>query len=163
MEQQFAVRVQEMLDDIQLILNNHIQLHMSTNSFNYYSHGIRILDAFHTEIQDDDNYFKWYSQLMIRHIRRLDIDDFITLTIVTPTDFIRMYYWLIFDSFYIEENILFTERQRIILGNQFKRSALKEQLMATVWHPINFDKFGHWDPETFEFEGLCPYRFAQPP
>ena len=166
MEQQFANRVQDMLDDIQLILNNHIQLHMSQatsmtqfnyNSFNYNSHVVRIIDAFHTEIQDDDNYFKWYCQLMTRHITRLDIDDFIALTTVTPTDFIRMYYWLIFDSFYVDENILFTERQRIILGNQFKRSGLKQELMATVWHPINCDKFHYWDPETFEFDELCTH------
>jgi hypothetical protein len=150
MEQQFADRVQDMINDVQLILNNQIQI--NHNLFNYHSHVIRIIDAFHTEIQDDDNYFNWYCQLMTRHVTKLDIDDFMELTIVTPTDFIRMYYWLIFDSFYVEENILFTERQRIILGNQFKRSALKEQLMATVWHPINCDKFHYWDPETFEFE-----------
>jgi hypothetical protein len=160
MEQQFAVRVQDMLNDVQLILNNEIQLH-NHNSFNYYLCVIRIIDAFHTEIQDDDNYFKWYCQLMTRHITKLDIDDFIALTTVTPTDFIRMYYWLTFDSFYVDENILFTERQRIILGNQFKRSGLKEELMATLWHPINFNKFYYWDPETFdyEFEGLCPYEY----
>jgi len=156
MEQQFADRVQDMINDAQLILNNHIQLQYNDNLFNYYSCVVRIIDAFHTEIQDDDNYFNWYCQLMTRHVTKLDIDDFMELTTVTPTDFIRMYYWLIFESFYVDENILFTEKQRIILGNQFKRSGLKEELMATVWHPINFDKFGHWDPETFEFDGLCP-------
>jgi hypothetical protein len=110
---------------------------------------IRMIDSFHPNIQNDDNYFKWY---VTQHVTKLDIDDFIALTTVTPTDFIRMYHWLIFDSFYVDENILFTERQRIILGNQFKCSKLKEELMATLWHPINFDKFHYWDPETFEFE-----------
>ena len=125
MEQLFANRVQDMINDVQLILNHEIQLRLSEaqfnyNSFNYYSYVIRIIDAFHTEIQDDDNYFKWYCQLITRHVTKLDIDDFMQLTTVTPTDFIRMYYWLIFDSFYVDENILFTERQRIILGNEFK-------------------------------------------
>ena len=116
---------------------------------------IRMIDYFHPNIQNDDNYFKWY---ITQQVTKLNIDDFIALTTVTPTDFIRMF---IFDSFYVDENILFTERQRIILGNQFKRSGLKEELMATLWHPINFNKFYYWDPETFdyEFEGLCPYEY----
>ena len=35
---------------------------------------------------------------------------------------------------------------------QFKYSKLKEELMANVWHPRNFNKFKYLDPETFDFE-----------
>lgn len=35
---------------------------------------------------------------------------------------------------------------------QFKISKLKEELMANVWHPRNFDKFKYLDPETFDYE-----------
>lgn len=150
MEQQFADRVQQMIDDAQLILNNHIHLEHNNNLFNYNSYVVLVIDSFHTEIEDDDNYFNWYYGLMTQNIPRLSIQDFIGLTEVTATDFIRMYYWLVFDEFYVQENILFTERQRIIIGNKFKRSELKRELMATVWNPINFDKFVHWDPEMFE-------------
>lgn len=31
----------------------------------------------------------------------------------------------------------------------FKRSTLKEELMAKLWHPNNFEKFKYYDPETF--------------
>lgn len=31
----------------------------------------------------------------------------------------------------------------------FKRSELKQELMANVWHPRNFEKFKYLDPETF--------------
>lgn len=31
----------------------------------------------------------------------------------------------------------------------FKRSELKEELMANVWHPRNFEKFKYLDSETF--------------
>ena len=31
----------------------------------------------------------------------------------------------------------------------FKRSELKAELMASVWHPRNFEKFKYLDPETF--------------
>ena len=31
----------------------------------------------------------------------------------------------------------------------FKRSELKAELMANVWHPRNFEKFKYLDPETF--------------
>lgn len=150
MEQQFADRVQQMIYDAQLILNNHIHLEHNNNLFNYNSYVVLVIDSFHTEIEDDDNYFNWYHGLMTQNIPRLTIEDFIRLTTVTSTDFMRMYYWLVFDSFYVQENILFTERQRIILGNKFKRSKLKEELIATLWHPINFYKFVHWDPEIFD-------------
>ena len=31
----------------------------------------------------------------------------------------------------------------------FKRSELKAELMASVWHPKNFEKFKYLDPDTF--------------
>ena len=31
----------------------------------------------------------------------------------------------------------------------FRRSDLKAELMANVWHPRNFEKFKYLDPETF--------------
>jgi hypothetical protein len=31
----------------------------------------------------------------------------------------------------------------------FRRSDLKAELMANVWHPRNFEKFRYLDPETF--------------
>jgi hypothetical protein len=31
----------------------------------------------------------------------------------------------------------------------FRRSELKAELMANVWHPRNFEKFKYLDPETF--------------
>lgn len=45
------------------------------------------------------------------------------------------------------------EKREIFIRKQlqqwFSHSGLKEELMATVWHPRNIDKFHHWDPETF--------------
>jgi hypothetical protein len=34
----------------------------------------------------------------------------------------------------------------------FKRSALKEELIAKLWHPKNYEKFKFYDPEMFEEE-----------
>jgi hypothetical protein len=34
----------------------------------------------------------------------------------------------------------------------FRRSDLKSELMANVWHPRNFEKFRYLDPDTFEEE-----------
>ena len=31
----------------------------------------------------------------------------------------------------------------------FRRSKLKEEIMANVWHPRNFEKFKYLDPDTF--------------
>jgi len=33
---------------------------------------------------------------------------------------------------------------------EFRQSKLKEELMAIVWHPKNFEKFKYLDPEIFE-------------
>ena len=32
----------------------------------------------------------------------------------------------------------------------FRKSELKEELMANVWHPRNWEKFKYLDPETFD-------------
>jgi len=32
----------------------------------------------------------------------------------------------------------------------FRKSSLKEELMANVWHPKNWEKFKYLDSETFE-------------
>jgi len=34
----------------------------------------------------------------------------------------------------------------------FRKSLLKEELMANVWHPKNWEKFKYLDPETFDDE-----------
>ena len=34
----------------------------------------------------------------------------------------------------------------------FRKSSLKEKLMANVWHPRNWEKFKYLDPETFDDE-----------
>ena len=34
----------------------------------------------------------------------------------------------------------------------FRRSELKEELIAKVWHPKNWEKFKYLDPETFDEE-----------
>jgi hypothetical protein len=31
----------------------------------------------------------------------------------------------------------------------FKRSDLKAELIAKLWHPRNFEKFKYYDPDTF--------------
>ncbi len=36
------------------------------------------------------------------------------------------------------------------LSEWFKKSELKEELMATIWHPKNFHKFRYLDPDLFE-------------
>ena len=32
----------------------------------------------------------------------------------------------------------------------FKKSALKEELIAKLWHPTNFEKFKYYDPDMFD-------------
>lgn len=147
---QFTPQIQLMLYDITLLFNHH----SSILTHDYHSYVILIIDAFHTHIyaEDDIHYFNWYYQLIQLNLKRLQLTDFVKLRNPTQLQFIQMYYWLTFDTFYDEQNILFTERQRIIFGNQFKRSNLKSELMAVVWHPNNFHKFIHWDPETFDLD-----------
>lgn len=145
MELQFTQQIQDMLQDVELLLN----YNSCILTPDYNSYVILIIDAFHEAIYaDENNYFSWYYQLTHLNITRLQLTDFIRLKQPTQLHFIRMYYWIIFD-FYTQQNIQFTERQRIIFGNQFKRSNLKSELIAVVWHPNNFQKFIHWDPETF--------------
>jgi hypothetical protein len=31
----------------------------------------------------------------------------------------------------------------------FKQSSLKEELIASLWHPRNFEKFKYYDPDMF--------------
>jgi hypothetical protein len=38
---------------------------------------------------------------------------------------------------------------RRLFQEWFKKSALKEELIAKLWHPNNFEKFKYYDPETF--------------
>ena len=143
---QFTSQIQYMLRDIEISLNHY----SSILTHDYQSYVILIIHAFHDTIYTNQHhYFNWYYQL---NITRLLLTDFIKLRQPTQLQFIQMYHWLIFDTFYDEQNILFTERQRIIFGNKFKRSDLKSELMTVVWHPNNFHKFIHWDPETFDLD-----------
>jgi hypothetical protein len=43
----------------------------------------------------------------------------------------------------------FADKIRKDLQDKFKKSPLKEELMAVVWHPRNFEKFKYLDPEEF--------------
>jgi hypothetical protein len=36
------------------------------------------------------------------------------------------------------------------LQKWFSKSDLKQELMATIWHPRNINRFKYLDPETFE-------------
>ncbi len=40
------------------------------------------------------------------------------------------------------------------LQEWFKKSQLKAELIATVWHPKNYEKFKYLDPETFDEENI---------
>lgn len=40
-------------------------------------------------------------------------------------------------------------KHRKQLQEEFKKSKLKEELMAKIWHPKNFEKFKYLDSETF--------------
>ena len=47
---------------------------------------------------------------------------------------------------------IYNERENFIrqrFQEWFRQSSLKEELMANVWHPKNFEKFKDLDPETF--------------
>jgi hypothetical protein len=50
------------------------------------------------------------------------------------------------NKFELEKNIFFRKK----LQEWFKKSSLKEELIAKLWHPKNFEKFKYYDPETFE-------------
>jgi hypothetical protein len=54
---------------------------------------------------------------------------------------------------YLSQNSMNNAKENFIrkeLSELFKKSELKEELMATIWHPKNFEKFKYWDPELFE-------------
>ena len=108
MELQFKQQIDNILEDIELVLNHQLTLYnedYNMSLYNYNSCVTIIINAFHTALFGDfDNYFDWYFTLMTQNIPKLDIQDFIELRKVTQSDFIRMYYWLIFDTFYVEEN-----------------------------------------------------------
>jgi hypothetical protein len=53
----------------------------------------------------------------------------------------------------LSENSMIKAKENFIrkeLSECFKKSELKEELMATIWHPKNFDKFRYLDPDLFE-------------
>ena len=53
---------------------------------------------------------------------------------------------------YLSENKMDKPREEFIrkkFQGWFRRSDLKAELMANVWHPRNFEKFKYLDPETF--------------
>jgi hypothetical protein len=137
-------RIQGMLEDLKVFFNHLKKIEINEDNISYESLVMLVIDRFHTEIYtDENNYFDWYSEITGQNIPILDFNDFIELERVTEIDILRMYHWLLFDNFYVEE------RQRIRLGRQFMRSELKEELMSVVWHPNNFHKFVHLDPDTF--------------
>ena len=50
------------------------------------------------------------------------------------------------DIYYQEQQQTFIRRK---FQEWFRRSDLKAELMANVWHPRNFEKFRYLDPDTF--------------
>ena len=59
------------------------------------------------------------------------------------------YYWLSQNTMYIAKE----KYIRMRFQDWFRKSALKEELMANVWHPKNWEKFKYLDPETFGEDG----------
>lgn len=55
-------------------------------------------------------------------------------------------YWYLFANDMCGVKDMFIRKK---MTEWFKRSDLKAELMANVWHPRNFDKFKYLDPETF--------------
>jgi hypothetical protein len=52
------------------------------------------------------------------------------------------------------KDIFSLERDEYINEKITQYFKLKEELIANVWHPKNFDKFKYLDPDTFEFDYL---------
>jgi hypothetical protein len=52
------------------------------------------------------------------------------------------------------KDIFSLERDKYINEKITQYFKLKEELIANVWHPKNFDKFKYLDPDTFEFDYL---------
>lgn len=52
---------------------------------------------------------------------------------------------LLSNSMYISKNIYIRQKMQ----EWFKKSSLKSEIMANVWHPRNFEKFKYLDSETF--------------
>jgi hypothetical protein len=45
----------------------------------------------------------------------------------------------------LEKDIFFRKKLR----EWFKKSDLKQELIANLWHPKNYEKFIYYDPEMF--------------
>ena len=57
------------------------------------------------------------------------------------------------DYDYLSENEMTKYRENFIrkkFQEWFKKSALKEELIAKLWHPSNFEKFKYYDPDMFD-------------
>lgn len=130
MNQSYDEQMQDKINDIVQVLNYHISLCNEDPDkliYNYETCVMLSVDAFHTAIYaDEDNYFDWYIGLMSQNFPKLVLTDFIKLQKITKMDFLHMYYWLVFDTFYVGENALFTEKQRIKLNKQLNKSDLIE-------------------------------------
>lgn len=135
-------QLQDIFYNMEMALN--YQLEMFGMENNYYSFVKYTINYIHITISNMDNYFDWYNELLTQNIPKLEFNDFFELERITQMDILRIYYWFVFDSFYEEE------KHRIKMGNQFKRSELKSELMATIWHPKNFYKFIYLDADTFD-------------
>ncbi len=73
----------------------------------------------------------------------------ITFEIIrTNTDIEWEYDSLSLNTFALEKKNFFRKK----LQQWFKTSALKEELIAKLWHPSNFEKFKYYDPEMFDNE-----------
>ncbi len=55
------------------------------------------------------------------------------------------YFWLSLNTMEKAKNNYIRKE----LQQWFKQSELKAELIATVWHPKNYEKFKYLDPETF--------------
>jgi hypothetical protein len=53
-----------------------------------------------------------------------------------------------FNKFTLEKDIFFRKKFR----EWFKKSDLKRELIAKLWHPKNYEKFKYYDPEMFSEE-----------
>ena len=55
------------------------------------------------------------------------------------------YYYLSMNRFTLEKEMFFRKK----LPEWFKKSDLKRELIAKVWHPKNYEKFKYYDPDMF--------------
>jgi hypothetical protein len=52
------------------------------------------------------------------------------------------------NKFTLEKEMFFRKK----LHEWFKKSDLKRELIAKLWHPKNYEKFKYYDPEMFSEE-----------